>query len=439
MQKHALTYITAAVCMASLYTAAIASDQAITKMTMDDAVKMAIKSNPGLMGARSQVEAARARIGAARAGLLPQVNAGVQFQDFSIIPVMTLPLAPSNVLNIPLNVRDNYGWSVSARQAIYTGGALSGSISKNEALYDAASGQLGTAESQTAFLTRQAYYSVLLNKALVKSAEQNLTAAQSQLNDAQARFEAGAAAKYDVLRAQTQLSQAEQALVLHKNQVEIAKQNLNRVIGAAIDAEYELVEPAQSEVPDTALPALLDTAMKCRTELLSARAQAKAAEYGVKIAKSGLYPQVNFSANYQDFNKDSMSVVQGWTFVASLSKELFDGGRIKEQIREAKAMQSAAAANLEETKRSIEQDVRRACLNLQTARTTINTAKNMLAQSEEAHNVATIRYQSGVGTATELADAIASLMSARANYDTSLYDYDIAYASLQHALGLINY
>jgi len=416
------------------------ADSAAPALTIDQAVQMAVEKNVTLRTARDQVEIARSHIGQAKAGMYPQLGAEFQYQDYTVVPLFVLPPAGSFPgLTVPVGLNNNTVWSFNARQAIYTGGQITGSISKAEALFDVAAGQLGAAESQVALQTRQVYYSVLLNEALVRSSEQNLKAAQDQLTDASSRYDAGTAAKFDVLRAQTQVSQAQQALVQNKNQIDISRQNLNRIIGLPIDSVRTLSAPPVAAVPSAALPALIDLAEHQRAEMLSAKAQVKAAEYGIKVAKSSWMPQVALDATYLKFGKEALGAIPGWTIVASVNQEIFDGGRIRGQVREAKALKDEAKINLEDTTRGVEQDVRQAFLNLQTARTTIDTATALLAQATEAYDVATVRYQSGVGTATELADALATLTTARANSDTTRYNYDIAYAALQRALGLITY
>jgi len=76
---------------------------------------------------------------------------------------------------------------------------------------------------------------------------------------------------------------------------------------------------------------------------------------------------------------------------------------------------------------------------VQTAHKDIETAKTRLAQATEAYDVANVRYESGVGTAVEQADAVATLSQARTNLDTARFNYIASYAALQRALGLITY
>ncbi|HET6456833.1 MAG TPA: TolC family protein, partial [Armatimonadota bacterium] len=335
--------------------------------------------------------------------------------------------------------KDNTVLTIVTRQSIYTGGRISSQISRAEAMYDVSVARLGVTEAQVALQTREAYYGVLLAQSLVKSAGQSLTSARDQLKTATDRFEVGTAARFDVLRAQTQVSEAEQTLTEARNQVQISQVALDRVLGLPLDKPLALAEPAAAPQLSEDVAALIQTADKQRGELLAARAQVAAAESGIRLARSQRLPQLGLSANYQNLAIETPAQTNGWTLMVTASMEIFDGGRARSDIAEAKALKNEASANLQDASRGVEQDVRQAYLNLQTARQTIDTAKARLAQAQEAYDVATVRYQAGVGTATEVADALSALTAARTNLDRATFNYSTAYARLQRALGNIEY
>ena len=408
-------------------------------LTINDAVRIALDKNNSVLLAREEVAAAKDRIGEARSESYPQIAVQSQYTHFSEVPVFELPSTTGPSTIIALIPPDNIVSSISARQALYTGGKISGGISKAEALYDLSLSRLGTVRTQVALQTRQAYYSVLLNEALVKSATDNLSAAQKQLDDATAKFDAGTAAKFDVLRSQTQVSEAQQTLVQTKNQVEISRVALNRVVGSPLSTSYKLTDPELAPLPKDAVQTLIDAAERQRAEILSARAQVRATDYGIKVARSAGLPQLGLTVSGQKVQHENASGVSGWTFIAGVSQEIFDGGRIRSSIKEAKSLKGEAEINLADATQGVEQAVRQAYLNLQTARQTIDTATARLAQASEAYDVATVRYESGVGTATELTDSFAALTQARTSVDTSHFNYSILFATLQRAIGLSTY
>ncbi|HEY3297072.1 MAG TPA: TolC family protein [Armatimonadota bacterium] len=411
------------------------------ELTIDQAVLLALKNNSAVKIAEAEVRAARARVTGSRSYEYPEVSGSMQYEHLTKVPSFEIPALAPGVPAQPLTLtpKDNTVGAITARQAIYTGGRVSGNISRAEALYDAALSRLGVSRAETALRTRQAFYSVLLNRALVSSSRQNLDAAQKQLVDAQAKYDAGTAAQFDVLRAQTQVSNAEQILTQNLNRVQISMVALNRVMWTPLDGTFTLIEPGLASIPTNPLTSLVTDAENQRAEILAARAQLKAAEYGIRVAKAEAYPQVGVSASYQNIFNPNPSQVSGWVFAANISQEIFDAGRIRSGVREAKSMRDEAEIYLADSIAGVEQDVRQAYLNLQTGRQTLATAETSLAQAKDAHEVATVRYGAGVGTATELADAFAALAAARANVDIARFNYNVDFATLQRALGLITY
>ena len=411
-----------------------AAAQECPRLTVADAIRTAVSGNPLLDAARRRALAARADIGSARADLFPQVDVQAQYTHESAPASIQIPGTPQT---ITVGVSDSTVTSINARQYIYTGGRLPALISQAEALYDAAVAQLGSAEADTALQVRQAFYNVLLAQANVTAQERNLSAAQSQLRDANTRFEAGVSARFDVLRAETQVSQAEQSLLEARNSVETAFVALNRAMGVPQSRRWTIVDPGLAPLPAEPLPDLVAAARRGRGEVLAARAQAAAQEAGINIARAEGLPTLSIAASYNIVSTQNSFQSSGWIISATAALNLFNGGRTRADVSAAQARTEEARANLEDVTQGVEQDVRQSYLNLVTSQRTMDTAETTLRQAEEAYDVATVRYQAGVGTATELADALAQLAQARANLNQARYNYNIVWARLQRALGRI--
>jgi len=66
----------------------------------------------------------------------------------------------------------------------------------------------------------------------------------------------------------------------------------------------------------------------------------------------------------------------------------------------------------------------------------ISTTQVAVAKAEEDYHIAQVRYESGVGTNTDVLDAQVALHQARNNYNSSLYDYNVAKVALDTAMGI---
>ena len=106
------------------------------------------------------------------------------------------------------------------------------------------------------------------------------------------------------------------------------------------------------------------------------------------------------------------------------------------QIHESEATIRRLQSVLNQTRESIELDVRKAYNNLIAAEKNINTTIVSVAQAEEDYEIAKIKYNEGVGTNLEVMDAQEKLTEARTNYYTALYNYNVSKAQLDKAMGL---
>lgn len=407
-------------------------------LTIDDAVKKSIARNLLVQAAHERIDQARARVGIVRSARLPSLELRGEYNRVAAGSLQLPSLGPGvPPQTISVSPSDNTVTTIEARQAVYAGGLFAFRISQASALHDVALGSLAATEAQIALQTRESYYSALLAQSLVASQELNLAAARQHLSVAQDKLDAGAAAKFDVLRAQATVSEAEQSLEEARSRARSAVFNLNRLIAEPISQDQQLVEPAMQTFPAEDVEALVKKALGQRGEVLAARAQFVANEAGIEAARAERRPQIAVTAGYQQVSKESPVLSSGLTFTATASLPIYEGGRISANISQAKSARDEARTNLEETLLEVEQDVRQQYLALQTARQTIVTAEARLAQALEAHDISIVRYDEKVGTAVEVADALATLSAARTNLDQSRSNYSIAYARLQRALGVI--
>jgi len=79
--------------------------------------------------------------------------------------------------------------------------------------------------------------------------------------------------------------------------------------------------------------------------------------------------------------------------------------------------------------------VRQAFLNLQAAREELAGADALVAQANEALRIALVRFQSGVGTNLEVISAQATSSQAEAERAQALFNYSVARAALERAVG----
>ena len=154
--------------------------------------------------------------------------------------------------------------------------------------------------------------------------------------------------------------------------------------------------------------------------------------------KSNKLPQVNavVSKTFKGESTFNDNHNENWAAGLSITWNIFDNNVTNAQIHESEATIRRLQSVLNQTRESIELDVRKAYNNLIAAEKNINTTIVSVAQAEEDYEIAKIKYNEGVGTNLEVMDAQEKLTEARTNYYTALYNYNVSKAQLDKAMGL---
>ena len=309
------------------------------------------------------------------------------------------------------------------------------------------------------------YFNTLRAQHQVDVATASLINFQRQLTDANNLNAAGVGQRIDVLRAQTQVATAEQNLRTAQNNFGIAIISFNDLVGRPLDAPVRLADPpgvvfqqpitdftsvGAPTVKDTApLPAApaevsaidvnqaLITANGQRPEILQAQVNVRVAETGIKLARAGLEPTFSLSAAGNYYPTPSFQFPRKRTaqLTATLTIPLYDGGATRDRVQEARLLTQNAQTSLASTRSDVALDVRQAYLNLVTAAQQIGAANTALQSAIGARQLAELRYKGQVGLYLEVTDAQAALVQAENNQVDAVYNYLVARAQFQNAVG----
>jgi outer membrane protein TolC len=156
------------------------------------------------------------------------------------------------------------------------------------------------------------------------------------------------------------------------------------------------------------------------------RETAKRSEYLPTFFADGGY---NYSKNQFMIHEDN------WSLVFGLNINLFSGGSTKSEISKIKLLSEQIREEKNKLLEDIRLEVERYYLDERSARDNVITTKDAIRQAEENLRINKVRYEEGVGTATDVLDAIALLSMAEKNYYKALYDMRRAHAGLLYATG----
>ncbi|MCE9610803.1 MAG: TolC family protein [Chthoniobacter sp.] len=451
-------------------------------LTLDRAVEIALRQNPSILKAIQQIELTRGQIIEVRAQALPHLtltgdysqqqktliqrsgrgNSGsantVTASQFSSIPGVTPSAAQqvSGVVNDSLQsatqnqVRGgglgDKSWQVTvqATQVLYAGGQVRAAIKIAKFAEDSSYFSLRDTVDATIATVRAQFYTVLLNRALIKVQEESVQLLADQLKDQQNRFDAGTVPRFNVLQAEVALANQQPVLLSAKNAYVIAEYQLAKTLGIDPGPQGQTTYHAVGELSVIERPLGLNNAIQLALErrpfLKVQRLTILIQKEQIKVALAGYKPQINANGGYETRNSslstDLDDVVNGWFFGVSGQWNIFDGLQTYGKVQQARASFESAKVNYDDSVHQVELEVQQAYANLQTARETIRSQQKTVESALEALRLSSERLAAGAGTQLDVLNAQVQLttarsteLQARANYNSALAEFDRATAT----------
>ncbi len=391
-------------------------------LNLQRCVEIALKKHPDIIAATNNVNAYMNKVGQSRADYYPQINL---YSGYSRI-------SPATGIN---GSYDNYSTGININQIIYDFGKTSAQVNIQNLNLNAVRTDLESISDRIIFNVKQKYFALLQSKRNKEVAEETVKQYQQHLEQAKGFFEVGVKPKFDVTKAEVDLGTARLNLIIAENALKTAKANLDNAMGIYDASEYIVEDNLKLEKYTITFDDAISNAYRNRPELKSIISRKEAAAGTVELAKKGFYPVLTGSASY-NWSGDNFPLDDGWNAGITLSFPLFSGFLTKYQVEEAKANLNVQKANEESLRQSIFLEVQQAYLNFKEAEERIPVAELNVKQAQENFEIADGRYAAGVGSPIEVTDASVALTNAKTAFIQALYDYKIAIASLEKAMGV---
>jgi TolC family type I secretion outer membrane protein len=386
-------------------------------------LEIALRRQPGIRAAAAQAAASQSRVGQARAGYYPIVDltAGYEWND-------------SSTTSDRAGEGGSFTSGVSLFQNIYDFGRTSSQVKIQEHDAGAFRFDLQDTLAAAAFNTKQAYFSLLQAKRNSELSREIIKQFERQLDQAKGFFEVGLRPRFDVTRAEVDLSNARVGLIRSENEVRLSLARLKNAMGVPDAPDFDVIDDLELKRVELTFDEAMSRALDNRQDLRAAGERKKAVEESVESARSGYYPFVTGNADYTWDSGDS-SRSDDWSAGVNLTLPLFSGFLTKHRVQESKANLAAFDAGEDIVRQNVIFEVEQAYSNLREADERVPAAELALRQAEENLEIANGRYAAGVGSPIEVTDAALVFVNAKTAYIQALTDYKTAAASLQRAMG----
>ena len=428
--------LAASACALSLV--ALASGSARAE-SLADAVADAYQTSPSLQQQRAQLRITDEGYVQARAGYRPQASGQVS----ATWRWSHLGKANCGLINpIPgcdLTPETNSGQALlSLDQPLYTGGRTSARVRSAEAAVLAGREDLRRVENTVMLSVVQAYVNVRRDEQALDIRRENVAVLQRQVDEVRARFDVGEVTRTDVAQSEAQLAAAQSAFAGAQAQLAISRAAYATVVGhspARLDPE-----PPFNMFPDTVEQAFA-TAERNSPSIRGADYAEQSADAQVAEAKAQRLPTINAQANYS-----TAQPIHPWqtnlfdrelTAGVVLNQPIFSGGQVSSQIRESQERRNIARIDLEQSRRTVTEDISRAWDNLLASRAAIEAGQEQVRAARIAFEGTRAEQQVGLRTTLEVLSAQQVLRDAQLSLINARHDEYLASAGLLQTMGLL--
>jgi len=404
-----------------------------SSLTLEEAIKLSLARNEQAAIADAQVEAARARVERARAFFFP---------DFTITG------------NYTRRAYETIRTIGDEDVTIQSFNAMSGTATLSQTVFDARafpvyrqvrllrdSTRLSSAEDKRllSFEAADAFLSTLSLEQVVTAAERRRKFAQTNLDDARARFEAGLVSSNDVTRAELELATAEREAARARGDVDAGYLQLGNVLNTEVrgplQVPEQLLETAANATPpgdggvEQAKTRRLDVAATAR---IAAAQRAFADEPSRRII-----PALGLNGQLRTTNEAGLSGRQNDGFLSlNLSWPLFDGGDREADRAERLALYRAAELELTQLQRRVELQVKSAGVAVTSEQASLKQAIVAVRAARKNAEETSELYRQGLASALEVADASVRLFEAEVAEARARFELALAFLDLRAASGL---
>lgn len=413
-------------------------------LTREQCLDLALTWNAALLKGRQDIAESQGIALQQKSAVLPRLGATGVYTRIDEEKIEKVSFAPGTPAVAFAN-NQNWNATITATQPLFAGGKLRSAARSSKLTREAALANYQALVSNTLLDVRVAYDDVLLAAEQILVQEASLRLLEQELADTKRRFDAGTVPRFNVLRAEVELANARPRLIRARNALRIGRNNLAVLLGFNVPRDADKDIPLDTADKLVAVPydlQLFDAIGKAvaqRPELVALRTGEKLRGEELIQARADYYPQLSAGAGYgwqaRNFNRDLSQPLEGWNVGAQLSWNFWDFGLTRGKIDAAKARQTKAGIEIDDTARRIELEVRTAFSNFTEAREVLDSQTKVIEQAEEALRLSVARSDAGTGTQLDVLSAQTALTETRTVYSVALRDYSVARARLDRAMG----
>lgn len=396
-------------------------------LTMEEAVEMGIANNPTLQDFRDRTEAQASRVESRKAPFWPEVNAAYEYANAD-----TTYLFPTKESSV---------FTAAVSYNLFRGFTDLNAFKSSRSTLDASRNEQQSTESDVVLNVRRAFIRVLRTRKTLEVAREAVELLERQSRDAEKFWKAGLTAKNQFLLVEVALASNRQELLQAETNVRIAREALDRAIGAPVGEDTVIEDIPFGKPMDLDEETLSRTMLGNRSELKFLESLLAAREYARDSIRGRYYPSIDLSLSYSRFGEGAAfedlpdpnfdSDTRG---TVAARWNLFEGWRTKYDILAEESEVRAITERIRDTKDKMFLQLKTAVEEYRVSAGQIALARVGVEQAEENYRITENQFRERVATTTDLLDARYLLSRARDEYNNAFYNLSLSLAALERVV-----
>lgn len=414
-------------------------------ITLEEAVRVALRANHDLAAARLDVEKAEARVREAWGYAFPRLDVSARYSRALKKSVFFLPdfndLSSGRVMPIEIGSTNAFDMTFTASQVLFNSAVFTG-VGTAHVYSKVAREMYRAKEVEVVTGVRKAYYGVLLAAQVAGVARENLKNAEDNLRRVTVLASQGLVAEYDRLRATVGVENLRPEITRAENAATLAVNALRIAMGVPFADSLEVRGDIGFEpVDSTVVAGAQEHVLTANPSLAALRYQVEVNDAFIAVERSSYLPSLAAFGNYElqaqknDLRMSTRDIITSSLVGVTLSLNIFNGLQTNARVEQAQVDMRKVQEQITGLELQLRTGVESATLQLRRIRQRIGAQEETIRTAERGYAIAAARYGNGSGTQLEVNDARLALAQARLNLAQTHYEYLVASAELDQILG----
>jgi multidrug efflux system outer membrane protein len=398
-------------------------------------VRTALVRNYDLRDAVVRVEAARANLGITKADQYPTIEAGAS--------TTTVRSAASGAFPLPEGISQRRTFGTIAVSLLSFEVDVWGRLRR--ATEAARADLLASDEFRKAVITSLvsdvvgAYFSLLELDAELAIARRTLQVREESLELIRSRERGGLATLLEVRQGEQLVHAAAQVIPELEQLIEQTENQISLLLGGspgAIPRGRALVDQEQPPEVPAGLPSAL---LERRPDIAAAEQDLVAANAIIGVARAAYFPRISLTGLLGTQSDELSGLFSGpagaWQLVPQVTQPIFNGGRLRSNVRLAEAQEQLALIQYERVIQTAFREVSDALVQYEKVRMVYAEQERLVATLQDRSRLSYVRYQGGIDTLLNALDADRDLFEAELRLVQTKRNELLTLVQLYRALG----